>query len=299
MNHRAAFTLVEMILASALMVLLMLGVMGVITRVGFAVTPPQSAEGGIGANDHPLEMWTDLLNRELNSVLKVEACEDNRLEWVCTTHLSASNLRITDRPVRVHYTVERMGGDNWLVRRQWALDVLDNRGPMVEWVVRGVSRFAFERTSWDSAGATVAPEISSQPVPTQSASTTGVTGQAETAPAADGKQSQQSKTRKPAQKTLDYRIDAGLAVPLYEEDHRPQAAPAGRNEPVAGTTEPATPSQSRGSIGLATQTQTTPAAPPQPQRGIAGTAWQLKVWGPLSDGPVFERVIGRAVEVTR
>ncbi len=138
MSHRRAFTLLELMLASALSALLMVGVLAVVADLG--------ASGGIqqvqlGDDQQPLEACAAVIRDDLVHASKVYESATDELTLFGYGALDAAGRRRTHRPVLVQYRFERIGDRRWLVRRQASLDVLSNQNVQRDLVCAAVAKF--------------------------------------------------------------------------------------------------------------------------------------------------------------
>lgn len=127
-----AFTLLELLLATVLLSMLMVGVLSVVTRLGSAANrtiaasnaaSPQ-ATGSVELRDERNRLADSvvrLLRDDLEHAIDVDRSEPGRLVFVSYRSL-ADSQDSSHRPVRIAYSIERVDGRAWLVRRQWSLD---------------------------------------------------------------------------------------------------------------------------------------------------------------------------------
>jgi hypothetical protein len=147
-SNPRAFTLLELLLATALTTVLMIGVLAVVADLG----APEAAAGHVpdGERDRAFEACLDLLHEDLGHAVAVDASRANELTLVGYAALDAAGRERTHRPVRVRYTLEQIDGRSWLVRRQDALDVRTNRTVQRDLVCCGFTGFRLiaDRYAW-------------------------------------------------------------------------------------------------------------------------------------------------------
>jgi prepilin-type N-terminal cleavage/methylation domain-containing protein len=140
------FTLLEMLLATALMSVLMVGVLAVISTL-----EPASGVNGLALAEGSLpveafDAWVTLLREDL-SHSRDARLKENLFELSGYLGLDARNRQRTHHPARVEYRLEKLGGRQWLVRVQTALDEATNENVRRDLVCCGVTRFAITRVS--------------------------------------------------------------------------------------------------------------------------------------------------------
>lgn len=143
MIDRRAFTLLELLLATALTTLLMVGVLAIISRIGAAAVvtlPGASAEDA--ASDDVIDALVHLLREDIDHAFDVDTTKPNELIMFGVGTLEGDDRQRGHRPVVITYQFERAGSRMWLVRRQAALDVLSNRNVQRDLVCEGIARFA-------------------------------------------------------------------------------------------------------------------------------------------------------------
>lgn len=150
MTRCRAFTLVELLLASALSVVLMAAVLAVIVQLRQA-SSADLALPGLGEGYASPEAWVAMLADDLRHAITVEEAGAAELNMVTRSALDAETYEQTHRPVRVRYHIERIGDRSWLIRRQAALDVLDNVHVQRDLVCPDVIRFELVSMGEDPA----------------------------------------------------------------------------------------------------------------------------------------------------
>jgi hypothetical protein len=153
-NTRRAFTLVEMLAATVLSALLMIGVLAVVRDLGAyraagaaaadsgaALTP----EGSTSVEPDVLGVMAKLLRSDLGHAIAVETCERNELALIGYSALHAPGRGLTHRPVRIEYELAEIDGRRWLLRKQESLDVATNRNVQRDLVCCGLAGFELVR----------------------------------------------------------------------------------------------------------------------------------------------------------
>jgi len=139
--RRPGFTLLEMLLATALAAILMVGVLGLITDIGSSQLAAAESEEPGRSPTAALEAWAALLREDLEHAREVDLSQPNELRLVGTHALDSARREATHRPVEVVYRMEEIDGRSVLVREQAALDVATNRNVQRDLVCGGVDRF--------------------------------------------------------------------------------------------------------------------------------------------------------------
>ncbi len=136
-----AFTLIELLAATALAGVLMVGVLGVITSLGRTKQQMRLLEDG--APTPHIERFLDLLRLDLtHGELTGHFRGQGPIEIAGHGGLDPRALTITHRPASIVYGVRELGGALWLVREQTLLDEPTNRRTTTALVLRGVSAVA-------------------------------------------------------------------------------------------------------------------------------------------------------------
>ena len=146
MTRRRAFTLIELLAASALAAVLMLVMFQVIGSLGRARTALARSEAGGAAAQSPWK--SDLLDAVRWDLANADTAKFEADRIVLTGHgsLNRRTLARSHEPVTVTYSIERRGrGDGGcLVRRQMPRGGATNDRGWSEVVCVGVSRFGLE-----------------------------------------------------------------------------------------------------------------------------------------------------------
>ena len=148
MNSRRGFTLLEMLLATVLSVMLMVGVLAVIAGLGTAAS--KAGDQPVPAAD-AIDGWLRLLQEDLNLAVKIDASRSNELTLTGYAALDEPGRERTHRPARVLYRFEDVGGRRWLIRRQALLDLATNQNVQRDLVCSGLSRFELVPTPMEAA----------------------------------------------------------------------------------------------------------------------------------------------------
>lgn len=140
MRKRCGFTLIEMLLATVLTSVLMVGVLAVITRVSRPISTPIHEVGltsvSIGTDAIVRAVAADLAQaRELEFT-------DGQIVMMGFCGLDPMTSGRNQRPVKVRYRVQSVADQSWLVREQRPLDVEGSGLVVAELVAPGVSRIA-------------------------------------------------------------------------------------------------------------------------------------------------------------
>jgi len=145
MNNRRAFTLLELLLATVLSVLLMMGVLGVITSIGSPDRPGENTGAPAQQQAEMVQSLIRLLGDDLRQAHLVEHEQDNVLLLTGPIGLSDGERSRLHRQVRVEYRIERVEDRPWLTRRQTELDVLTSDNLQRDLVCSGIERFQIEQ----------------------------------------------------------------------------------------------------------------------------------------------------------
>jgi hypothetical protein len=150
MKNSRGFTLVEMLLATVLTTILMVGVLAVITTLG--------TRGAVADGARPLEGLSDaqaaeacarLVREDLDVATHIDATKTGELRLSGYGALDARSRERTGRPVNIRYAVEEIDGRPWLVRRQESLDAVGRDDILQDLVCAGVRRMELVKTPPD------------------------------------------------------------------------------------------------------------------------------------------------------
>jgi prepilin-type N-terminal cleavage/methylation domain-containing protein len=159
MRTARGFTLLEMMIATVLSSVLLIGVLAVVANLGKsanAVGLGRSEDFAAVSGAEAVRAWEPLLRDDMAGAAAVDATKANELTLVGYGALDATSRRRVHRPVRVVYEIAELDGRRWLIRRQTALDVLTDQNVQRDLVCSGVTRFALARVA-EAPGATTSP----------------------------------------------------------------------------------------------------------------------------------------------
>jgi len=164
-NRAAGFTLLELLLATVLCSMVMVGVLSMITRILADSTVVSAAglkhdgERSPGPADFAVDAWVGLLADDLRHAMQVTADEPGRLVIVGYHALQDVGRSSVHAPVRVHYEMQMIGSTRWMVRRQVALNAATNEHVQRDLVCAGVTRWQLSQQQGPEAGsADLAPD---------------------------------------------------------------------------------------------------------------------------------------------
>ncbi|MEX2672293.1 MAG: prepilin-type N-terminal cleavage/methylation domain-containing protein [Phycisphaeraceae bacterium] len=146
MNASRAFTLLELLLATAISAMLMVGVLSVITTLGADSVGPAESRNQRVSRDEILHRWTQLLRHDLGHARTIEPPVENTITLLGYAALTGPARDRVHRPVEVVYELASQAGRSWVVRRQRALDTLTNRVTERDLVCGGVRAFRLTHT---------------------------------------------------------------------------------------------------------------------------------------------------------
>lgn len=135
MNRRAGFTLLELLLATVLTAVLMVGVLAVISRVWGPADSASDSVPGLSIGDAVVRVLGD----DLAQARTIDTT-DAGLVLMSYGALDREGYSRTQRPVRIAYAVQDIGGRTWLVRSEQALDEGSNARVSRDLVASGVTR---------------------------------------------------------------------------------------------------------------------------------------------------------------
>jgi type II secretory pathway component PulJ len=140
---RRAFTILELLAATALTALLMAAVLHVVGAIGASrATLARQTEAGAAWRADLL----DLLRRDMTNASKVSFRPDGMM---LTGHgaLDAGTLEFRHEPVTVVYGLSMIDGRSWLVRRQTPREGLSHAPAWAELICPDVTGFVVRRVS--------------------------------------------------------------------------------------------------------------------------------------------------------
>jgi hypothetical protein len=148
---RRAFTILELLAATALTALLMVAVLHVVGAIG-ASRAALARQADVGAWRADL---LDLLRRDMTNATKVSFRPD-AMALTARGALDPGTLEFRHEPVTVVYGLSVIDGRHWLVRRQSPRDGLSNSPAWAELVCPDIASFTMRRMSGTPAGAIIA-----------------------------------------------------------------------------------------------------------------------------------------------
>ena len=158
---RRAFTIRELLAATALTALWMVAVLHVVGAIG-ASRAALARQADVGAWRGDL---LDLLRRDLTNASKVSFRPDS-ITLVGHGALDPGTLAFGHEPVTIVYGLSVIDGRHWLVRRQSPRDGLSNAPAWAELVCPDVNGFTVRRAGSGPAGAiSSAPSAMPEDVP--------------------------------------------------------------------------------------------------------------------------------------
>lgn len=287
----SAFTMMEMLLATLLTVLLMMGVLAVLVQVHPAADA-RSPSGSLnhqpgqdawdGSIDVPrLDAWADLLARDLANARRIDATRPGMIAMTGYCAIDGQTYELVHRPVRVVYRVERVDEQAWVIREQTALDVLSNRNVRVDLVCPDVDRFVVVEGT-DEQRNNLEPNV---------AAARAITGVADKHssnddPGTGGEGEQQGRSMVGESRKRPPRAILVGGLWFYWE-HAPAWA---REKELAerGLSNGAGASSDQGDDHAdAALSGNQPLGPVNP-----GRAYRLQVWGDSTEAPIFDRPLG-------
>ncbi|NJL32449.1 MAG: prepilin-type N-terminal cleavage/methylation domain-containing protein [Phycisphaerales bacterium] len=145
-NGHRGFTLVELLMASALATMLMVGVLAVISQLArpssIKVSPVDLTIKAPLVSETELDAWARLLRDELAQMVRLVRLSGNELELIGYQALQGNERQVTHRPVRVRYELVEIDGRKHVIREQKALDVRTNQAVERDMICNGLQRFA-------------------------------------------------------------------------------------------------------------------------------------------------------------
>jgi hypothetical protein len=139
---RRAFTILELLAATALTALLMAAVLHVVGAIGASrAVLARHADAGAWRAD-----LLDLVRRDMTNASKV-TFRDDGLILSGRAALDAGTLELRHEPVTVVYGLSLIDGRSWLVRRQSPREGLSHAAAWAELICPDVSGFVVRRAS--------------------------------------------------------------------------------------------------------------------------------------------------------
>ncbi len=280
MNTRHGFTLLELLLATALTAVLMMGVLAVIGNMAASAAIVDRDPGS--ATEIDAESVEGLVRVVGDDLVHAEnifrSITGDEITMIGYGSLDARSRDRSHRPASIIYRLETIGDRTWLIRRQSALDVLTNQNVQRDLVYADVVRFEIVPTRLSEDG--LAEEIiAPQPVPpTPAAATPTATDQPTQTPAGVG----QSIDR------LNDQPYDNIYVESVGLNYYRKYLPVWAREEVGLSAS----GESGTTTSAATGTSASPTSPntatPEPAVSRA-TVWRLRVWTDNQDEPAIDR----------
>lgn len=136
-----AFTMVEMLAATALAAVLM------VSLVSVAATVNRTHAAMLETSAQVMSPWhmqlVDLLRRDLVNAVQIQT-DANTLTISGPCSVQSISLRPDHRPVQIIYALQHDGNQNWLVRRQTYLDDPNQRATRTDIVAGRIARFQLQ-----------------------------------------------------------------------------------------------------------------------------------------------------------
>ncbi|MGB0766888.1 MAG: prepilin-type N-terminal cleavage/methylation domain-containing protein [Phycisphaeraceae bacterium] len=144
MRSDRGFTLIEMLLATLLTAVLMVGVLAVIARVAEPIAAPVPGPS-LATDARDADALVRLLQDDLSQALTLDTDgEANGWSFMSYGGFDALTNERTHRPTRIAYRVASIGERSWLVRDQTTLDGEAAMAPRCELVAADVSMVSLE-----------------------------------------------------------------------------------------------------------------------------------------------------------
>jgi len=147
-----AFTLIEMVLATALSASVMVALLGVMTRL----TRGQKFAAGLSTQQELEAGLVSLVETDLVNAREFESKTDGFV-LVGFGRLDSTTKQVRHRPVTVSYQVRPAGGRSWLMRQQVYTDPAEGTLTTQELVCAGVEKISLAGVSGSSDGPTSRP----------------------------------------------------------------------------------------------------------------------------------------------
>lgn len=279
---RSGFTLLELLLATMLSAMLMVGVMAVVVDIGrtsqaLKTTTSAQPDDASTIDEQAMTNWITLLRADLEQSAGRIDTSVGRLEMI-GFHAISSSGPAEHYPVSISYYIKQVGNDSWVIREQKRLDVLSNQNINRELVCRGVSKFilAAEESQITKAARTTG-KSSARAGASIGSRRTGSSGAQ--ANAAGEQNAATLEPYVPFHMVYPFALQATAEDLAWLRTHKPgdpfSDPPANQGDPARGA----------GGVG-STASGSAAAAPADPQRiVIPAYAWRLAVWSG-TDGPV-------------
>ena len=184
MTGARGFTLLELLLATAMATVLMVGILAVIVRLH---PDPITATGSeyvtvLGADNAPIDRVTDLLRHDLVHADAIEQPSDDRITIIgLDAHLDDSpTTGESHRPMRISYTIVESAERRFLLRTQTYLDATTDAATQTQLVGTGIrSLRLIPSDGRDIRSAVISPAVTTRNESAEApdASSGGVAGQ--------------------------------------------------------------------------------------------------------------------------
>ncbi|MFN3166629.1 MAG: prepilin-type N-terminal cleavage/methylation domain-containing protein [Phycisphaeraceae bacterium] len=140
MRKTHGFTLLELLLASVLLAVLMVGVLSVITNV---VQPAEAAaqQGEARNKIDSAQAFADLLREDIEHASVIDEVGARSIAFIGHCGFDPVTNERAQRPVRVRYFIEDVDGVPWVFRSEQPLDTEAKRDARRALVGAGVTRF--------------------------------------------------------------------------------------------------------------------------------------------------------------
>ncbi|MBS3822135.1 MAG: hypothetical protein GVY24_05085 [Planctomycetes bacterium] len=142
------FTLLELLLATMLTVIVMVGVMAVVVRIAQPLDPRDRSPGpqDQARQSPPIDRWLRVLRTDLAHAKNIQTAE-NKITLTGYAALSDRGRGPTHRPAKITYQLQTTNRRCWIIRRQQWLDELTSDNVQCDLIGAGVSRFKLFRYS--------------------------------------------------------------------------------------------------------------------------------------------------------
>ncbi len=265
MTARTGFSLIELLLATVLSVLLMMGVMAVVSDLAKASQDSQQRQETVQPS--VLGELGELLRRDLAHADSVDASGPGRIVMTGQAGLDRYDRSREHRPVRVTYRIQQIGSHRWLIRQQESLDLQTNQNRQRDLICRGIDRL--ELLSGSGGGQLVWNRSRSEGPPDH--------------PPAEGADPPEDR-KPPRLATSRDQLDPYDSIKINGLNFYIKYAPRWALE-QRGLLAPRPEPGDQAEAG---------EQPPEPSRKAPvdpAQAWRLRVWVEASDAPVWDRVV--------
>lgn len=141
MRNQSGFTLIEILLATILTAVLMVGVLAVIASISGPIQHRSDEPGQSAIGQIDLDAITRVVATDLAQARWIESA-GGELKLMSYGGLDPQDRARTQRPVNIDYHVQLINDNPWLVRTEQALDGEAATAPDYELVAPGVTRIA-------------------------------------------------------------------------------------------------------------------------------------------------------------